>query len=401
MNHAHTRPSTTDTRLETDVVVVGARCAGATTAMLLARAGHDVIVVDRDRFPSDTLSTHAIARSGMVQLQRWGLVDEILASGAPEIREVVFHTPGGPIQRTIKESSGIDFLLAPRRTHLDRILADAAADAGARVSTGVTIDEVRRGDDGRVTGVRGRDAHGSVEITARYVVGADGLRSRIARSVGARVMHARPSIGAVHYAYFRGRWSPTEYFVGDGQFAGVFPTHDGEACVWVCNPADHAETLRRRHATIDDAFEAMIHETGPAFEGRLRQATRTSTVRGMMRLPNHYRQPVGDGWALVGDAGYHRDAVTGHGISDAFRDAELLATALTSSLTGDTDEVTALRRYHATRDAMSKEVFDITCELSQFPATDRFVELQRALGRAIDAQAADLSARPLASVSAA
>src|SRR5512141_766298 len=112
-----------------DVVVVGARCAGAATAMLLASAGHDVLLVDRSTFPSDTLSTHAIARGGMVQLERWGLLQAVLDTGAPPIRAVEFHSGGLTVTRTIKDRSGIDMLVAPRRHALDTLLVNAAMSA--------------------------------------------------------------------------------------------------------------------------------------------------------------------------------------------------------------------------------------------------------------------------------
>src|ERR671913_331118 len=181
-----------------DVVVVGARAAGAATGLLLARMGHDVAVLERAQFPRDTLSTHSISRSGVVQLARWGLLDQVMASGAPPIRQTTFHSAGESVTRQVKDRAGVDHLVAPRRRVLDTI-------------------------------------------------GADGLRSGVARSVGASVDVARPSGGATHYAYYSGpTWRGIEFFVEDGTFAGVFPTNDGEACIWVCTPADRAETMRRR-----------------------------------------------------------------------------------------------------------------------------------------------------------
>jgi flavin-dependent dehydrogenase len=380
----------------TDVVVVGARCAGASTAMLLAAAGHDVVVVDRAEFPSDTLSTHAIARTGVVQLHRWGLLREVVESGAPEIRDVMFHVAGASMTRTIKDRHGVDHLVAPRRHVLDPILQDAARRAGATIRTGVTIDGVHRRDDGRVTGVYGRTHDGrSVSIDARMVIGADGLRSRLARAVGAPMTEVRPSNGATHYTYFAGDWNAMEYYLGEGAFAGIFPTHGGEACIWVCAPDEWAIERRRRYASPDRAFDAMVADAAPELAERLTGCVRTSTSRGMMRTPNHLRHPVGAGWVLVGDAGYHRDAITGHGISDALRDAELLASAIDDALRGRSDESDALAAYHCERDLMLREVFEITCELSLFPPADRFAELQKQLSAAIDAQSAVLAARPV------
>ena len=238
-------------RIETaDVVIVGARCAGAATAMLLARAGHDVVMVDRALFPSDTLSTHAIARGGVVQLHRWGLLDAVVASGAPPIRRVEFCTGDQPVVRTVKDRHGVDFLVAPRRHVLDPLIQGAAVDAGARLRPGVTVTGVVRNAAGRVIGITGRDGIGPIEVHARFVIGADGLKSRVARSVGARMLERRDSGGATHYAYFAGHWPAMEYHLGDGSFAGVFPTHSGEACVWVCAPDDWA--LRPSPWALDD-----------------------------------------------------------------------------------------------------------------------------------------------------
>ena len=195
-----------------------------------------------------------------------------------------------------------------------------------------------------MTGVYGHDRAGApVELGARYVVGADGLRSRVARSVGAAINEAGPAGGATQYAYYAGiPWTGIEFFVAERSFAGVFPTHDGEACIWVCTPAADARAVRRRTGSRVEAFGELLERSAPQLAERLRQARRTSPVQGMLRQPNQVRQAFGPGWALVGDAGYHRDAVTAHGISDAFRDAELLAVALDQALRGGAEETTAL-----------------------------------------------------------
>ena len=245
-----------------DVVVVGARCAGASTAMLLAAAGHDVLLLDRRAFPSDTLSTHAIARAGVVQLKRWGLLQAVLDTGAPPIREVEFHGDGLSVKRAIKERVGVDMLVAPRRHILDTLLVNAAMTAGARLMTGVTVDGVRRADDGRITGIRGRSSKGPIEIASRFVVGADGLRSRIARSVDAAFTEVRGENGATHYSYFAGEWPAMEYYVGEQLFAGVFPTNNSEACIWVCSPAHEAARFRRSHSTINECVRRDAERCG-------------------------------------------------------------------------------------------------------------------------------------------
>jgi flavin-dependent dehydrogenase len=380
-----------------DVVVVGGRVAGSATAMLLARLGHDVVVVDQASFPSDTVSTHSIARSGVVQLRRWGLLDEVLASGAPAIREVTFNAAGKSITRTIKEKAGVDFLVAPRRYVLDTILATAAEHAGAEVRPGVTVTGVERDGRGRVVGVSGHDRAGArIELGARHVIGADGLGSRVAGLVGATVNEVRPAGGAAQYAYYAGsRWAGIEFFVAERSFAGVFPTHDGQACIWVCNPSADAKAVRRRSGSRVEAFGELLERSAPPLAERLREARRTSPVQGMLRQPNQVRQAFGPGWALVGDAGYYRDAITAYGISDAFRDAELLADALDRALGGDTEESTALAAYQHQRDRAFREVFEITCRLAAYPPVPTFIELQKQLSSAIDKEAAALAARPI------
>ena len=196
-----------------------------------------------------------------MQLARWGLLPTVLDAGTPPIREVVFHSAGTSVTRPIKDRFDVDMLVAPRRHILDALLVDAAVEAGATLMTGVTVDGVSRGLDGRVSGVHGRHVDGAVDIAARFVVGADGRGSRIARSVDAAFTEVRhESSGATHYAYFAGDWPAMEYHLGDRKFAGVFPTNNGEACIWVCTPADDARRLRNTHRTIDAAFAAWRSE---------------------------------------------------------------------------------------------------------------------------------------------
>jgi flavin-dependent dehydrogenase len=374
-----------------DVVVVGARVAGASTAMLLARQGLDVVIVDRAAMPSDTLSTHAIARGGVVQLARWGLLGEVLASGAPPIRSASFHVGGTVMARPIKDRAGVDHLLAPRRHVLDPILLAAAEDAGAEVQTGVSVTGTLTEPTGRVTGVTLRDRDGSTRhLHARFVVGADGLRSRIARSVGARTLEDRGLTGSTTYTYVAGLGADGfEFHIADRSFAGVFPTHGGEAALWLCTPAPIDVAGDRPHDFID-----RLAHTSPELAARARAARVTSPLRTATGLPNRVLEAAGPGWALVGDAGYHRDPITGHGITDALRDAELLARRLAPSLTGEVAERDAMAAYAADRDRALCPIFDVTTELSQLPPVDRFVELQRALSALIDDEAMELASLP-------
>jgi len=301
------------------------------------------------------------------------------------------------VSRTIKHKAGVGFLVAPRRYVLDTILAAAAGRAGADVRHGVTVTGVQRDRRGRVAGVYGHDRGGApIEIGARYVIGADGLHSRVAHSVGAAINEARPAGGAIQYAYYAGiRWTGMEFFVAERSFAGVFPTHHGQACIWVCTPAADARAVRRRTGSRVQAFGELLEGSAPQLAERLRHARQTSPVQGMLRQPNQLRQAFGPGWALVGDAGYHRDAVTAHGISDAFRDAELLAAAVDQALGAGAEETAALALYQQQRDQALREIFEITCRLAAYPAVPAFIELQKQLSAANDKEATALACWPI------
>ena len=221
-----------------DVVVIGSRCAGAATAMLLARAGHDVVLVDRITHPRDTVSTHGLARGAVVQLARWGLLDPVLATGAPPVRRVTFGMDGSEIVRPVKTRAGIAHLLAPRRYALDALITDEARRAGALVVEGEQAVGLQRDDTGRVTGVTLQDRRGrNRDVGARFVVGADGLRSTIAELVRAPITQSFTSEASLFYVYVESpAWEGFEFHLAPSSFAGVFPTHDGQGCVWLCRP---------------------------------------------------------------------------------------------------------------------------------------------------------------------
>ncbi len=382
-----------------DVVVVGARCAGSSTAMLAARAGHDVVLLDRATLPSDTTSTHALVRGGMVQLRRWGLLDAVLSSGAPPIRQVDFYRydPPGPraSRHVVKDRLGVDHLLAPRRHELDAVLARSAIAAGARLLDRTTVDEVIV-DAGRAVGVQARTLGGAThEVRARLVIGADGRSSRVAREVRAPLMQSHAAGGVCFYTYVGGvDWPGFEMHVAPRRFAGVFPTHGNEAAVFLMLPTAEADPLVAAGARRLDVWRRMLHDAAPDLADRVSAGTVTAPLRGTVSLPHHVRRASGPGWALVGDAGYHRDPITSHGMTDAFRDAELLAHAVHTMLADPTAEADALTKYGRRRDAMLARTYALTRELAAFPEPDRFLALQAELARALDAEAAELAALP-------
>jgi 2-polyprenyl-6-methoxyphenol hydroxylase-like FAD-dependent oxidoreductase len=336
-----------------NVVVVGARAAGAASAMLLARAGMSVLVVDRTRYGADTLSTHALMRGGVMQLHRWGLLDHIVDAGTPPIRRTTFRYANDDVTVTIKPSHGVDALYAPRRTVLDPVLVDAAIAAGADVRYGVTVTDVRRDAHGRVSGIEGHDDAGRpIAADADLVVGADGLRSTVAQRVGARIEHQGDGAGAVVYGYWLGvETDGYEWIYRPGVAAGLIPTNDGLTCVFA--GSSRAGIGRGRRADL----EAVVRRASPSVADRIDAGTAPPGVRSFAGHPGYLRRAFGPGWALVGDAGYWKDPISAHGLTDAFRDAELLARAIVSSASGDAPEDAAFAAYQTTRDHLALPLF--------------------------------------------
>jgi flavin-dependent dehydrogenase len=380
-----------------DVIIVGGRVAGASTALLLARAGTRVALVERSPYATDTLSTHGLMRAGVLQLSRWGLLEAIVAAGTPPIRETTFHYADGESAHvSIRPSAGVNALYAPRRYLLDRILVDAAAEAGADVRHETTVTAVLHDDNGRVIGVRTRDRGGrSADLHSRITVGADGVRSAMADLVEAPVVRSGRSGGAFLYRYHANLDAAGyEWAYGDGASAGFLPTNDGLTCVFVGTRPDHLRPLVRREGTAA-AFRTLLDQAGPRLAERVAAATPTGSMRGWSGLPGFVRRSWGPGWALVGDAGYFKDPVTTHGITDALRDAELLADEILESFVDVTPEAVALARYQSTRDRLSRRLFEATEAVASY---DWNLQDVRALLRQVSSAMSDevdhLSALP-------
>jgi 2-polyprenyl-6-methoxyphenol hydroxylase-like FAD-dependent oxidoreductase len=343
-----------------DVIVVGARCAGSATAMLLARQGHRVLLVDRATFPSDTVSTHLIHPPGVAALRRWGLLDRVLATGCPPIDTYAFDF--GPFTLTGSPGVGdLRFALAPRRTVLDMVLLDAAAEAGAEVRQGFSVDGLVD-EDGRVAGIRGHGRGGpAVTERARVVVGADGWRSVVADAVSAPRYHEKPRLLALYYSYWSGlaMSGRFETYVRPGRGFAAWPTNDDLTVVIVGWPQAEFESNR----TDVEGNVAKTLALSPAFADRVEAGSRVERFVGMV-TPNFLRRPWGPGWALVGDAGYVKDPITGQGIQDAFRDAQLCAAALHDAFGGRRSYDEAMAALQHTRDVESLPMYELTCELA-------------------------------------
>jgi len=341
-----------------DVIVVGARVAGAATAMLLARQGLRVLVVDRDRYGTDTLSTHALMRSSVFLLSRWGVLDRVIEAGTPPVRQARFDYGSDSTTVSVKPTPGVEALYAPRRTVLDRVLVDAAEAAGAEIRYGVSVAGLLRDGSGRVVGIHGRDRAGvAFTARARMTVGADGIRSIVARETGAAMLRVGIGASAIIYGY----WSQLcvdgyEWFYRPGHSAGLIPTNAGEACVFAGVPARHF-TRGHLRATYDRMLAAATGGAG----GRLVQARPPSRLHTWIGRPGYVRQAHGAGWALVGDAGSFLDPLSTHGITDALRDAETLARCLTRTKTFDD-----LDEFAATRARVIGATFDVADRIASY-----------------------------------
>ena len=348
------------TRNRYDVVIAGARCAGASTAMLLARQGLRVLVVDPANRGSDTLSTHALMRGGVLQLHRWGLLDAIRAAETPTIRTTTFHYGDEAIEVSIKERDGVDGLYAPRRTVLDAILCDAALAAGAEVVHGYSVVDVLRAPDGRIRGanVAGADRQ-VIDVAADLVIGADGVRSRVAR-----ILEAEPDYSVLHttasiYGYWKDLgWEGFHWLFDIGAAVGSIPTNDDDTCVFASLPPARFET--ERTDGLDAVYHALLSDVSPELAQSVNESELSGKLRAFAGKPGFLRRSAGPGWALVGDAGYFKDPITAHGITDALRDAELLARVVAEG--GDA----ALAGYQETRDDLVKGLLDVTAHIASF-----------------------------------
>jgi flavin-dependent dehydrogenase len=349
-----------------DAVVVGARPAGAATAMLLARYGHRVLMVDRAGIGSDTLSTHALLRGGVLQLHRWDLLERVVSAGTPAVRRARFHypdaDPDGVVEVPVTPSPGVPALYAPRRTVLDPILVAAAREHGVEVRDHMAVTDIRVTDGGRVVAV---ELANQQSVTARLVVGADGVHSFVGRAVNAPLIRQGRHGSAFIYTFVAGIATDAyEWAWAPGGMAGIIPTNAGLANVCIGLPAD------RFRAEAGNGVEAVFYSTlariAPGLAARVAAADRVAGFRSFPGEPGRLRQAWGPGWVLVGDAGYWKDPLSVHGLTDALRDAELAARAMHDVLDDRADEATALGAYQSSRDAIAIPLLEVTDRMAGY-----------------------------------
>ena len=365
-----------------DAIVLGARCAGSPTAMLLARKGYRVLVVDRATFPSDTVSTHILHPPGTASLAKWGLLDRLTATGCPPIHTYDFDF--GPFTISGKPGTAdAPVAYCPRRTVLDKLLVDAAAEAGAEIREGFIVEEILF-EDGRVTGIKGHSKGGAaVTERASVVVGADGRHSLVAGSVKPEQYNEKPALLCGYYSY----WSDLpmngkfETYVRPRRGMAAAPTHDGLTLVIAGWPQAEFDENKKH---VEVSYLSTL-DLAPSFAERLRAAKRQTPIVGAT-VPNFFRKPYGPGWALVGDAGYNKDFITAQGIQDAFRDAERCAIALDQVFAGTSRFDDAMSANQGERDDHVRPMYQFTCQLATLEPPPP--EMQRLFGAIVGNQAA-------------
>ncbi|HEY5891432.1 MAG TPA: NAD(P)/FAD-dependent oxidoreductase [Acidimicrobiia bacterium] len=345
-----------------DVVVVGARAAGASTSMLLARCGYRVLMVDRSSRGSDTTSTHTLLRTGVLQLGRWGLLDALVAGGTPPVARVTLGFGADLVPIDLRSEFGVEALYAPRRTVLDPLLQSAAVGAGVEYMDRTRLLDLTADETGRTTGVIVDSGSGPVPIRSRYVVGADGVWSKVARIVGAKSEHNFAANNGIRYAYYTGIETDGVHFqFTPGVTSGLIPTNENLVCVYLGLPANVMKDIKG-----DRDFRFHLDRSHPHIAASMDNASRRSPFRGTPGLPGFLRQSWGPGWALVGDSGYCKDPVSAHGLSAALRDSELCARAVDRALTDPDEAGDALRGYQETRVRLSVSMLRLTSELADY-----------------------------------
>jgi flavin-dependent dehydrogenase len=346
-----------------DAIVVGARCAGAPTAMLLARRGYKVLLVDRSRFPSEIPHGHFVHRHGPRRLRDWGLLNRVLATGCPPSTTITLDTGDICLVGHDLVVDGVAAGYGPRRAKLDMVLVEAAIEAGAELREGFAIEEYLM-EENCVVGVRGRDCSCGSGATEHAVitVGADGRGSLLARTVRAAEYQCAPTLMCWYFSYWSGDLPGLELYVRGKRAIFAHPTSDGLFAVFVGFPIGEQRAVQ---SDLDRQFIAAV-DSAPALADLVRSGERVERFYGAANLPNFLRTPYGPGWALVGDAGCHKDPYLALGICDAFRDADLLADAIDQLLSGARRGNQAMEDYERRRNEATMADYRMNLDLAQF-----------------------------------
>jgi len=348
---------------EYDVIVIGARVAGSVLATLLGEAGYRVLVLDRAKFPSDSLSTHFFRWPAFQAFQRMGAF-EVVQEAAPHLEMMLNDIDGQVIDEPVNGQDGLDYFMCLRRITLDWILVQRMEQVPTiELIQGARMQTLLR-DDERVIGATWQDAHGSHSARAKVVVGADGFYSQVAKLVESEVETFVPVQRAMYFTYFKNlmpREIPTaeHYFRGD-HLTYVFPTDDNLTLIAVTVPISEFNDFRRDPQGSFYSSLENISSLGP----RMEASEQVAPIKGAGNIPSYQRVPYGPGWALVGDAAQVMDPWSGQGIDHASTHAVMLAEALDEWLTGQATWQAALQNYHQKRNEWSRKTFDRTSKFA-------------------------------------
>jgi len=361
-----------------DAIVIGARCAGAATAMLLARLGHRVLLLERGVIPSDVHRGHFIHRHGPKRLADWGLLEKVVATNCPALTTHLTDFGDFPLIGRDIRVGNVAWGYAPRRRQLDQLLVEAAIEAGVEFRPSFLVEDCLWGGD-RVEGIRGRDlrTRTSSAEKALITIGADGRNSTVARTVNAACYEETPALTCWYFSYWIG--VPTEgfeWYLRKDRVIFAFLTNDNLFAIFIGWPIDKFASVK---ADIEGEFMSVV-DLIPGFRERVRSGRRVERFYGAADLPNFLRRPFGPGWALVGDAGCHKDPMMAHGICDAFRDADFLTAAIHESLAGQCPLDDALMRYERRRNEVTMAEYRDNIAAARFtPISPELLRLRLAL----------------------
>ena len=361
-----------------DAIVIGARCAGAVTAMLLARQGHRVLLLERGAIPSDVHSGHFIHRHGPKRLADWGLWERIVGTNCPPLTTHLTDFGDFPLIGRDILVGNVAWGIAPRRRQLDQVLVEAAIEAGAEFRSNFLVENCLWEGD-RVKGIRGRDhrQRTSSSEEAFITIGADGRNSTLARAVGAHSYEETSTLTCWYFSYWSG--VPTEgfeWYLRKDRVIFAFLTNDNLFAIFIGWLISEFSSVK---ADIEGQFMRVVDQI-PEFAERVRCGRREERFYGAADLPNFLRHPFGPGWALVGDAGCHKDPMMAHGICDALRDADFLTKAIHEGLGGQCPLNDALMEYERQRnEATMAEYRENIAAASFTPISPELLQLRLAL----------------------
>jgi menaquinone-9 beta-reductase len=359
-----------------DVIVIGGSVSGAPTAMLLARQGHRVLLVEKTVFPRDRNSTHFIWPRGMSYLNRWGVADRLLQA-SPSFRNMEVCIEGislvgavslDAVKQRFQSLHGddrdvLDVYCGPRRFLLDEHLLNCAKEAGVDVREGVNYSGVQI-EDGRVVGIRASTSTGEkLDVRAKLVIGADGRFSRFADDVGSATLDFRELSTFAYYGYFAGIDKPELAIHKRGRYGtAIFPTMNDTHMVLVYGPTAMWDAFRQDAVRN---FSDVYRFCAPDVTDLIERGRRTEPFKACGKMEAFQRQNNGPGWALVGDAGSFKDQVTAMGITHSFRDADLISSHIHRALSGEMSLDAALAQYAEVRKADYESYFDFVCKVAE------------------------------------